>query len=70
MVFGLYDARNCEIYRFTVTLRTAQARAAPLTVEIVRVAVDRACEKDYSHALTVYWQASGGTSPIAVGPLF
>ncbi len=70
VVFGLYDARNCEIYRLTVTLRTAQARAAPLTVEIVRVAVDRACEKDYSHVLTVYWQASGGTAPIAVGPLF
>ncbi|MFN3347309.1 MAG: hypothetical protein ACK42E_05855, partial [Candidatus Bipolaricaulaceae bacterium] len=30
----------------------------------------KVCEKDYSHALTVAWQASGGTAPIVMGPLF
>lgn len=69
VVFGLYDAKNCEIYRLTVTLRTAQAAAAPLSVFIQRVNVEKVCGSDYSHALTVYWQASGGQAPVHVGPL-
>jgi hypothetical protein len=69
VLFGLYDNRNCEIYRLSVTLHTAQARGPELSVQIVKISVEKVCDKDYSHALTVYWQASGGVAPISVGPL-
>jgi hypothetical protein len=69
VLFGLYDNRNCEIYRLSVTLHTAQARVPELSVQIVKISVEKVCDKDYSHALTVYWQASGGVAPISVGPL-
>ncbi|HEU67761.1 MAG TPA: hypothetical protein ENN53_00780 [Candidatus Acetothermia bacterium] len=70
VLFGLFDARNCELFRYSVSLRTpAAARVPDLTVQIVRVAVEKVCEKDYSHLVTVYWQASGGTAPIYVGPI-
>ncbi len=69
VLFGLYDGRNCELFRYSVTLRTATARVPDLTVQITRVAVEKVCDKDYSHLVTVYWQASGGTSPIHIGPV-
>ncbi len=69
VLFGLFDARGCEIFRLAVSLRTATARVPELNVQIVRTGVEKVCEKDYTHAITVYWQASGGTAPIYVGPL-
>lgn len=70
VLFGLFDARNCELFRYSVSLRTPVATRVPdLAVQIVRVAVEKVCEKDYSHLVTVYWQASGGTAPIYVGPV-
>lgn len=60
VVFGLYDARGCEIYRLTVTLRTAQAQVTPLSVKILQVSVEKVCGQDYSHALTVSWQGAAG----------
>lgn len=69
VLFGLFDARNCELFRYSVSLRTAAAARVPdLTVQI-RVAVEKVCDKEYSHLVTVYWQASGGTSPLFVGPI-
>ncbi len=70
VVFGLFDGRGCEMFRLTVTLRAAAARVPELTVQIVKTAVEKVCEKDYSHAITVWWQASGGTAPVYVGPVF
>lgn len=69
VLYGLYDARNCELFRYAVSLRTATARVPDLAVQITRVAVEKVCEKDYSHLVTVYWQASGGTAPIHIGPV-
>jgi hypothetical protein len=70
VLFGLHDARNCELFRYSASLRTpAAARVPDLTVQITRVAVEKVCEKDYSHLVTVYWQASGGTAPIHIGPV-
>jgi len=69
VLFGLYDVRNCELFRYSVSLRTPTARVPDLAVQITRVAVEKVCEKDYSHLVTVYWQASGGTAPIHIGPV-
>jgi hypothetical protein len=70
VLFGLFDGRNCEMFRYSVSLRTAAAARVPdLTVQIVRVAVEKVCDKEYSHLVTVYWQASGGTSPVHVSPV-
>jgi len=52
-----------------VTLCTAQARVPELSVQSLKISVEKVCEKDCSHTLTVYWQASGGMAPISVGPL-
>lgn len=70
VLLGLFDGRNCEMFRYAVSLRTAAAaRVADLAVQIVRVAVEKVCDKEYSHLVTVYWQATGGTSPIHISPV-
>ena len=70
VIYALYDSQDCEVVRLTVQLRvgSGETQAQPLQVAI-RTAVDKVCGDKYSHAVTVYWQASGGTQPLAVGPI-
>jgi len=70
VIYALYDSRDCEVVRLTVQLRVGgrETQAQPLQVAI-RTAVDKVCGDKYSHAVTVYWQASGGTQPLVVGPI-
>jgi hypothetical protein len=57
------------VFRLAVSLRVVEERAPPLSVQILRTAVEPVCDKERSHTITVYWQASGGTPPIVVGPV-
>jgi hypothetical protein len=70
VVYALYDSQGCEAIRLTVQISVGGggAQAQPLQVAI-RTAVDKVCGDEYSHAVTVYWQASGGTQPLVVGPI-
>lgn len=71
VVFALYNAEECEVVHLSVLIRVGrgEAQAQPLSVEILRAAADQVCGDKYSHAVTVYWQATGGTPPLSVGPV-
>jgi hypothetical protein len=71
LIYGLFDQRDCQVIRLTVIIHVgvAPAETPSLGLEILRAGVEKVCSDNYSHAVTVYWSASGGTPPLSVGPI-
>jgi len=80
VVYGFVDTNKCTVAVLYVSINVAgggQQTGTPttpsgpeLSVVVTDVAVEQLCDYDYSHAVTVYYETTGGTEPVSIEGIY
>jgi len=79
VVYGFVDTNKCTVAVLHVSINVAGGGEQPgtttpsgpeLSVVVTNVSVEQLCGDKYSHAVTVYYDTSGGTAPVSIEGIY